>query len=83
MNNEPILCNSCQHNMKNSSCGACADNAINTMKNLDSAVQNKSESVDIDYLIYSCKVGVNDPSVIKELNPFHCRYYLSNAFKIR
>lgn len=83
MNTRLILCNSCQHNIKNTSCGACADKAINTMKGIDLAVQKKTELEDAKYTIYSCKVGINDPAVLQELDPYDCKFYFSNAFKVR
>jgi hypothetical protein len=82
MNSKSVLCNSCQHNMKNTSCGACADKTIQTMKHIDSVVQLTSSTEDVNYFIYSCKIGVNDPNSLNELDPFKCKYYFSTAFKL-
>lgn len=83
MNNRLILCNSCHHNIRNTSCGACADKAITTMKSIDLAVKKNSELEDARYAIYSCKIGINDPTVLQELDPYDCKYYFSSAFKVR
>jgi hypothetical protein len=82
--NKAPMCNKCKHNIKLSSCGACADKGIDQVKNIMGVDSSEpiSEADEIQYLKYACKIVVNNPSDFSEVDPFACKFYFPNFLKL-
>jgi len=76
MTEAKIQCVNCQHNLEQSSCGKCVDNAANSL-----GIQTKWDSR-IDQHKYLCKIVVNNPKDFDQVNPLKCPYYFPNFFRV-
>jgi len=83
-NKKTPLCNKCKHNIKLSSCGACADKGIDQVKKImgSDGSNQISEEDEIQYLKYACKIVVNNPPDFAEVNPYACKFYFPNCLKL-
>ena len=79
-------CLKCSHYIKNTSCGSCADEGAELVKNIFNASGNPAdklfESEDLNLLKYSCKVVMNSPEDFNVVDPLGCRYYLPSALRL-
>lgn len=82
--NEEVQCKRCAHNLANKSCGGCVSQAMTTMRNI---VNNGSEDkqkaeISIESFKYSCRVALEDPNELKNINPQHCKFFFPLALKL-
>lgn len=77
-------CFSCKYYLKNKSCGPCATQGSNLIKNIANELGLKpdfNENEDINALKYLCKVLVNNPEDFNIVNPYDCKYFLNKALR--
>ena len=82
-------CINCQQNLKKKSCGACVGSAMDTINNaridivpVKAELQITTEELKISQLKSQCRVVLNDPSDYDVVDPFNCKYYMPNYYKI-
>ena len=79
-------CLKCSHYIKNTSCGSCADEGAEIVKNIFNASGNSTdnlfESEDLNLLKYSCKVVMNSSEDFNVVDPLECRYYLPSVLRL-
>lgn len=75
-NTKKIQCTRCRHYLAASSCGACANKKIESLKS------NTTFGLsDLDGIKMKCKVIMNDMEEFDKIDPFNCKYFLSKEVR--
>jgi len=80
MENKP-QCETCRHNVKLSSCGACIDEGAKLIDkiSIDLGAEIINPEDEINKYKYYCKIIMTYPEDFNEIDPFNCKYYLNSC----
>lgn len=81
-NSKPPMCSTCAHNVKLSSCGACADKGSSMVQKLTAATGVDITIDEVEALKYTCKVIMNSPEDFSKVDPRECQYYFPKGLKL-
>ena len=76
-----LQCETCKHNARLSSCGACIDEGAKIIDKIaiDLGAEIVNPEDEINKYKYYCKIIINYPEDFNEIDPFNCKYYLNSC----
>ena len=84
MSEKKPQCNTCKHNIADTSCGSCTSKGSEMVENIakELGVELSESENDPTTMKNKCKIIMRYPEEFDLVDPFNCKFYLPSFFKI-